>query len=298
MRNRFDQLGKQIGRQALGASGPTVVHDEIVPDAHHADLRHEPDPARHAERARLGLLGRIAAVVCLIELYGHAPSAEELRACLAKHIAFWHQRARKARPRGRQWKGKKRPPEAFVAPFLWILAPAFPAALRTELGLQPAPGWPSGVYFFGGDVLRVGIVVASELPRARETLLVRVMVAGPLLRHAIPDLFELPPDARERVVAEPILVSLGHAIETKPSRTAEAEATNCVPFYKRFRRDHHHAADSSVRRPAAARAAGDQARRRCLGTLRLRSRGPVRPDGDGAPRVDRPSAADGAARPC
>jgi hypothetical protein len=141
-------------------------------------------------------------------------------------------------------------------------------------------------------------VVASELPRDRSTLLVRIMAAGPHLPEAIAELAALPTDAIERGLVEGAVVDLGRALGQKPSRTPEAEATNCVPFYKRFRRDHHHAADSSVRRPAAARAAGDQARRRCLDTLRLRSRGPVRPDGDGAPRVDRPSAADGAARPC
>jgi hypothetical protein len=63
---------------------PTVAHDGISPETQFADLRHEPDPARKAERARLGLLGRIAATLCLIEVYGHAPSAEEFRACLAK----------------------------------------------------------------------------------------------------------------------------------------------------------------------------------------------------------------------
>ncbi|APR86277.1 Hypothetical protein A7982_11626 [Minicystis rosea] len=75
MRLRFDQLGKQIGRHALGPSGPTVAHDEIVPDAHHADLSHEPDPARGAERDRLGLVGRIAYVLCLIEIWGATSDA-------------------------------------------------------------------------------------------------------------------------------------------------------------------------------------------------------------------------------
>ena len=89
MRNRFDHLGKQIGQKALGPFGPTVAHDEISPETQQADLRHEPDPLRKAQRARLGLLGRIAATICLIEIYGHAPNAEEFRACLAKHIAFW-----------------------------------------------------------------------------------------------------------------------------------------------------------------------------------------------------------------
>ena len=97
MRNRFDHLAKQIGKEALSPSGVTSAHDEISPETQHADLRHEPDPARKAERARLGLLGRIAAALCLIEIYGHAPSAEEFRACLAKHIAFWQKRARDAR---------------------------------------------------------------------------------------------------------------------------------------------------------------------------------------------------------
>src|SRR4051794_23905298 len=89
MRNRFDHLAKQIGKAALGPSGTTVVQDEISPETLHADLRHEPDPARNAECERLGLLGRLATFLCLIEIYGHAPNAAEFRACLAKHIASW-----------------------------------------------------------------------------------------------------------------------------------------------------------------------------------------------------------------
>ena len=69
----FDQIAKKIGKEALDASGLTVVEDEISRGAQHADLYHEPDPRRQAERARLGLLGRIAAFRCLIEVYGHAP---------------------------------------------------------------------------------------------------------------------------------------------------------------------------------------------------------------------------------
>src|SRR5262245_49955627 len=133
MRNRFDQLAKQIGREALGPSGITVVHDEISPNPHHADLRHEPDAAREAERARLGLLGRIAAVLCLIEIYGHAPDSEEFRACLTKHFAFWQQRAHKARA-----SRKKQPrPKAFVEPFLWIIAAGAPTAIMAKLKLDP-----------------------------------------------------------------------------------------------------------------------------------------------------------------
>src|SRR6202041_400586 len=94
VRNRFDQLGKKIGLEALGPSGVTIGDDEISPDAHHADLRHEPDPAREAERARLGLLGRIASIVCLIEMYSGSPDEDETLACLGKLIAFRQRRRR------------------------------------------------------------------------------------------------------------------------------------------------------------------------------------------------------------
>lgn len=229
MRNRFDPVAKQIGRAALGRSGITVVHDEISPEIQHADLRHEPDPRRKAERKRLGLLGRLAAVLCLIEIYGHAPSSEELRACLAKHIAFWQQQARRARAasrrgrRGGRSRRGRRPPKAFVEPFLWIIAAGSPTAILAKLKLEAAPGWPAGVYFFGDDVLRVGIVVASELPRDRSTLLVRLMAAGPLLSRAIEDLGTLPPDAYERAVAGDILLRLQHVLQNKPNRTPEEQ---------------------------------------------------------------------------
>lgn len=86
MRNLFNQFAKRIGKGALGPLGVTVVQDEIVRDAQHDDLRHEPDLARQAERARLGLLGRMASVLYLLEVFGHAPNAAEFRACLGKFI--------------------------------------------------------------------------------------------------------------------------------------------------------------------------------------------------------------------
>jgi len=212
--NRFDQLGKQIGEEALGPSGPTVAHDEISPDAQHADLRHEPDPTRKAERARLGLLGRLASILCLIEIYSHAPEEDEVLACVGKLIAFRQKRVRTAR---RQKRLRK-----LVKPFLWIIAAGRPTAVLSELGPMTTSGWPRGVYFSPG-LFRVGIVVASELPRDRSTLLVRLMAAGPLLPHAIEDLSALPADAHERVVASQILLNLEHVLGKKPERTPEEQ---------------------------------------------------------------------------
>lgn len=115
------------------------------------------------------------------------------------------------------------PTEVIVAPFLWVITAGVPTTLLTELELEAASGWPSGVYLFGGNVLRVGIVMASKLPRQRSTLLVRLMAAGPLLPAASAELFGLPAEAPERAVAEQSLVKLYHALEQKTNRDSEEE---------------------------------------------------------------------------
>jgi hypothetical protein len=144
MHNPFDRLAKKVGKEALDACGVTIVQYEISRDAQQADLRHDPDPARTAERARLGLLGRIAEVLCLIEIYGHAPDAEEMRACLSKHFAHWEECARKARARNRRRKEKELPPSPLVEPRLWILAATVSAPMLLKLGAEAAEGWPPG----------------------------------------------------------------------------------------------------------------------------------------------------------
>jgi hypothetical protein len=79
---------------------------------------------------------------------------------------------------------------------------------KLEFEAAPAPDWPKGVYCFGADVLRVGLVVASELRPGDTTLLVRMMAAGPLLAQAVEELAALPADAYERVITEPALAKL------------------------------------------------------------------------------------------
>jgi hypothetical protein len=219
----YDQFAKQIGRRALDRFGATLAHAEIAPEVQYADLQHEPDPARSAGREQLGLLGQITSRLCLIEVYSDAPAGEEFRACLSKHIAFSRQRTRKARADNKAQEREDQLPAVVVAPFLWVITAGVPTTLLAELELEAASDWPPGVYLFGGNVLRVGIVMASKLPRERSTLLVRLMAAGPLLPVASTELFNLPPDAPERAVAERSLVKLYQALKQKPNRDPEEE---------------------------------------------------------------------------
>jgi hypothetical protein len=222
MRNRFDHLAKQIGQKALGPSGTTVTQDAINPETQYADLRYEPNPARQDERDRLGLLGRFAATACIIEVYSEAPRAEEFRACLTKHLAAWQQRVREARSESKK-RNEPQPPEESATSFLWIITAGAPTTLLTKLKLERSPSWPAGIYLFGDDVLRVGIVIATELPRDRTTLLVRLMAAGPLLAPAVKEIAALPPDAYERTVVEPILLQLQHMLGQDSSQDPDEQ---------------------------------------------------------------------------
>ncbi len=76
---------------------------------------------------------------------------------------------------------------------------------------------------FGGEVFRTAIVAASDLPRDRSTLLVRLMAGGPLLSQAIPELAVLPKDAPERAVAEKILLDLKKKLGQKPKRSRKEQ---------------------------------------------------------------------------
>ena len=223
MPHPYDDLAKKVGKGALSASGLTKVEHRIRRSTLRADIRHDPDPGRGAERAQLGLLGRIAEILCLIEVYGHAPDGGEWRGCLIKHFAHWEASLRKVRAKNKKRKAKGLEPEPFVKPMLWIVAVAFSEPMLRELNVRTLPGWPKGVYFHGGELHRTGIVVASELPRDRSTLLVRIMAAGPLLPDAIAEVEALPEGAIERGLAEGELVDLEHLLGAKSSRTQEEE---------------------------------------------------------------------------
>src|SRR6185295_4053001 len=131
------------------------------------------------------------------------------------------------------------PAEPFVKPFLWILTAGRPSSVLSLLGAAAASGWPTGVYMSpgalpdaghraaglqdAGGLLRVGIVVASELPRDRSTILVRIIAGGAALSAALADLAALPAGAYERRVASTDLLELRQVLGKKPNRTVEEE---------------------------------------------------------------------------
>jgi hypothetical protein len=211
MRNVFDQLAKRLLVQAFQQAGEVRTQVEISAETQAIDAWIQPAPDAAQTRRALGLLGRLAERTCLVEPFHEPPSPTEIRDCLLKQFAYDARERRTARAEDRE-------AEPLVP--LWILSAGEP---RTALGafeFRPLAGWPAGVYG-AATGLEARLVVISELPRTRETLLLRLMGARTVFEGAIEDLKSLSPDAVEVRVSLPVLVSLRLTLPTDEDQTAE-----------------------------------------------------------------------------
>jgi len=203
MRTRFDQFGKQMVRSALESRGPVETDAEVPADTRRIDLWFMPDPAREPRPGHLGLLGRIAGGPSTLEFFHNTPSGDELAACLIKHGEFRHFLSLRRTP----------PP----VPIQWVISSGRPDGGIDGLWLRPMIGWPPGVYE-GPPLLWTRLVVVNELPPVRDTLLVRLLGAGSVLKQAIAELKAQPAEAPERTLALPILLRLRLTVPSDPAK--------------------------------------------------------------------------------
>jgi len=78
-------------------------------------------------------------------------------------------------------------------------------------------GGPHGLYE-SPPLLYTRLVVVSELPVTRDTLLMRLLGAGSVLKHAITELQALPAEAPERRLALPVLLRLRLTVPIDPAQ--------------------------------------------------------------------------------
>lgn len=168
-----------------------------------------PDPARAALRAELGLLGALAAEPCQFEPFHDPPGPDELRDCVRRQLH-------------RHQELKRRAGATVPVPRLCVLSSDRPTAVLDAFGFEPVPGRP-GLYR-SAPGWRVEIVVFSELPRTRDTLVLRLLGARAVRRDAIRELAALPDDAWERDIALPWLARLGFETQVEPSARAAGDA--------------------------------------------------------------------------
>jgi hypothetical protein len=183
---RHDQLAKQYLEEFLAPLGKVERQYEVPGQAKQVDVWFVPNRPVDPSLSNLGILGRMAQGMCLLEPFRNAPTRIEVRTCLMKLLWVQDDEQRKAK----QINQSLPEPEL---PMLWILA-----ATVSQPVLQDASGvmkadWLPGIYFMA-DLLRTAIVAINELPETSETLWLRILGRGTTQERAIRELLGLPSD--------------------------------------------------------------------------------------------------------
>jgi hypothetical protein len=208
MRTRFDQFGKQMVREAVAGHCFVESDAEVTVETRRIDLWVTPREASPSLPDHLGLLGRINGGSATLEFFHNTPTGEELHVCLRKHGEFRHALSRR----------RTRSP----LPLQWVISSGRPDAGIAGLGFRPMIDAPRGIYD-SPPLQHTRLVVVSELPATRDTLLVRLLGAGSVLKQAITELQSLPADEPERRLALPALLRLRLAVPTDPAQQTKED---------------------------------------------------------------------------
>lgn len=192
--NPFDRFAKEFFEALLGSVADVRREYEVETPTQKIDIAVEPKPGvdHAAAFARLGWLARMTARVCVVEPYSRTPGLPAARACLRKQLAWDNQRTRKAE------REKDEPPEF---PYLWIVSTGVPRTVLETYRLEPKEPWPPG-FHVGTAGLAMGVVVLSELERSRDTLLLRLLGRGDVLRDAMLDARRIESEELHRMTLE------------------------------------------------------------------------------------------------
>jgi hypothetical protein len=123
--------------------------------------------------------------------------------CLIKHGEFRHFLSRR----------KTLPP----LPVQWVISSGRPDAGIDGLAFRPVAGGRRGIYE-SPPLHYTRLVVVSELEVTRDTLLLRLLGAGSVLKQAMAELMALPADAEERRIALPALLRLRLDVPADPAQ--------------------------------------------------------------------------------
>jgi hypothetical protein len=180
----FDQMSKQYLEEFLAPFGTVQRQYEVPGEAKFVDVWFIPAPQTEIPKAEMGILGRMAGGMCLLEPYRSPPTRNEIRSTLMKLIWVQEDEQRKAKLDGD-------PLSEDELPRLWILATSASKPLLQDCEVKLKSTWVPGVYFMA-EILKTAIVAIDELPETPETLWVRILGRDETQERAIREVLALP----------------------------------------------------------------------------------------------------------
>ena len=222
-RTPYDTYAKELTVEALSPWGRAESDVRISPDPTFADVCFE--PASPPDGSRGDLLHRLTSEgVVMLEFARQAPDVAEMGTWLGKQLGWWRRlQAAARREEGARWK---------LPPLFWGLSSGAPREALDVFRMERMDEavWPRGCYE-GAPGGRFRSIVISELPRERETLVVRTMGAGVTFQDAMADLAALPADAPERLLVLPHLARLTLQMQNEPDDEAREMVMQAQKLY-------------------------------------------------------------------
>jgi hypothetical protein len=163
----------------------------------------------------LGLLGRIAAIPCLLEPFRNAPSIQDIKTCVLKLLWIQEDQYRRADRDKRQLLNQE-------LAHLWVLATRLDQPTIDKLGGHQHPDWPKGVFFLAESWDTV-LVAINKLPITPETLWLRLLGKGKPLEQAITEVLALSPDDNRRSQVLQLLTNWRVSLQLQAPLAAEEQ---------------------------------------------------------------------------
>ncbi|OCR01839.1 flagellar assembly protein H [Oscillatoriales cyanobacterium USR001] len=228
-----DQFAKEYLQKLLSPLGEVETSKDVTAEVREIDVFFQPTSVNSEYIQSLGLLGKMATTVAIIEPFRNAVNTDAIFSCVVKLLNSRADLLRKVNREDQRL-------ESTQLPFLWILTPTASESLLNSFGFQipeESKGWGRGVYFLS-EVWRVGLIAIHQLPKVSETMWLRMLGKGKVQQEAIAQLTGLPADHPLRTNALELLYNLQANLQANLVNNPEGEqedqelAMAIVPLFR------------------------------------------------------------------
>ncbi len=228
-----DQFAKDYLETLLSTIGKVESPKRVAGEARQIDVAFVPSSAEGdrcavADRAALGLLGKMATTAAIFEPFRNPVTDNEIRDCLLKLLELDGQLRREA-------KRNKKALSDRDLPRLWIWTPTASDTITSEFGARDRGDWGEGIHFLANG-LRTAIVAIHRLPQTPETLWLRLLGRGTVQKQAIEEFLALPETFEYRATVLELFYTLERYLTNTQGSAEDRELVmRLEPLYRQER---------------------------------------------------------------